>query len=39
MGGTPKIATILVADIVGCSQPAGTDEDRRSRGYWGCAAI
>src|SRR5258708_21062453 len=28
MGGTRKIAAILVADIVGYSRLAGTDEDR-----------
>jgi len=28
MAGTRKIAAILVADIVGCSRLAGTDEDR-----------
>ena len=36
MGGMRKIAAILVADIVGYSRLAGTDEDRtlaRLRGY------
>jgi hypothetical protein len=28
MGGTRKIAAVLVADIVGDSRPTGVDEDR-----------
>ena len=34
MGGTRKLAAILVANIVGYSRLAGTDEDRTRRG-WG----
>jgi adenylate cyclase len=40
MGETRKIAAILVADIVGYSRLAGTDEDRTlSRAAGGCAPI
>ena len=39
MAGTRKIAAILVADIVGYSRLAGTDEDRTLRAYGACAAI
>ena len=39
MGETRKLAAILVADIVGYSRLAGTDEDRTlCRGSGGCAA-
>ena len=39
MVGTRKIAAILVADIVGYSRLAGTDEDRTLSRLRGCAAI
>ena len=39
MGETRKIAAILVADVVGYSRLAGTDEDRTWRGCGACAAI
>jgi adenylate cyclase len=39
MGGTRKIAAILVADVVGNSRLAAADEDRTLSLLRGCAAI
>jgi len=39
MAGTRKIAAILVADVVGYSRLAGTDESRTLARLRGCAAI
>jgi adenylate cyclase len=39
MGGTRKIAAILVADVVGNSRLAVADEDRTLSRLRGCAAI
>jgi class 3 adenylate cyclase len=38
MAGTRKIAAILVADVVGYSRLAGTDEDRTLSRLRGCEA-
>ena len=39
MSEARKIAAILVADVVGYSQFAGSDETARFHAFGGCAAI